>query len=66
MRIVFILIALMSFVSVVALASSNARTRSLKDAIGDDLIDGNWIYEDIKAGYKQAKKSGKPLLVSFR
>lgn len=66
MRIVIIVLALLSIVSAIALASPNAPSKSLKDAIGDDLIGGNWIYEDIKAGYAQAKKSGKPLLVSFR
>ena len=38
----------------------------LKTAIGDVNLDDGWIYEDIAAGYAEAKKSGKPLLVSFR
>ena len=25
-----------------------------------------WIYDDVEAGYATAKKSGKPMLVSFR
>ena len=25
-----------------------------------------WLYEDLDAGYAAARKSGKPLLVSFR
>ena len=28
--------------------------------------DGNWIYNDLAAGFDEAKKSGKPLLVVFR
>jgi hypothetical protein len=28
--------------------------------------DGHWIYNDVEAGFAQAKKSGKPLLVVFR
>ena len=27
---------------------------------------GEWIHEDIEAGYAQAKATGKPLLVAFR
>ncbi|MAG56038.1 MAG: hypothetical protein CMJ83_07090 [Planctomycetes bacterium] len=38
----------------------------LKEALGDDQVSGDWVYEDIEAGYAKARKTGKPLLVSFR
>jgi hypothetical protein len=37
----------------------------LKQALGDE-VSADWIYEDIEAGYAMAKKTGKPLLVTFR
>lgn len=36
--------------------------KALKDV---DLV-GTWIYDDIGAGYAEAKKSAKPMLVVFR
>ena len=33
--------------------------------LGDNVA-GQWIYEDVEEGFRQAKKTGKPLLVSFR
>ncbi len=38
----------------------------LKAVLGDVHLADGWIYEDIAAGYAVAKKTGKPLLVSFR
>lgn len=38
----------------------------LKDALEDDLVGAEWIYDDIGRGFKEARKQGKPLLVSFR
>jgi hypothetical protein len=66
----------LSIVLVAALAATLATTalraeeksshedlrRSLKDL---DLV-GSWIYDDIDAGFAEARKSGKPLLVVFR
>ncbi len=66
MRIVITAIALLSIASSVPISSQDESTRSLKEAIGDDLVGGSWIYEDIEAGYAKAQKNGKPLLVSFR
>jgi hypothetical protein len=39
---------------------------SLKAALGDVRVTEDWIYDDIEAGYLEAKRSGKPLLVAFR
>ena len=66
MRIVITAVALLSIASSVPLFSQDEQIRLLKEAIGDDLVGGSWIYEDIEAGYAKAQKSGKPLLVSFR
>jgi hypothetical protein len=37
----------------------------LKAALKDE-VKGNWIYDDAPAGFAEAKKSGKPLLLVFR
>jgi hypothetical protein len=66
MRMVFTAVALLSIASTVPIAAQDESTRSLKDAIGDGLFGGSWIYEDIEAGYAAARKLGRPLLVSFR
>ncbi len=42
--------------------NNEARRKELKDT---DLV-GKWVYDDIGAGYAEAKKSGKPMLVVFR
>ncbi len=48
------------------LAQESKKQNLLKDHLGDTGVHGSWIYEDIQAGYAQAKKTGKPLLVGFR
>lgn len=60
-------IILSGFVSTALLAIPAAAQDllELKKALSDTVSDG-WIYEDIEAGYAEAKKTGKPLLVSFR
>ena len=51
-------------------AASPARAQTAKESLKETLSDlevaGNWIYDDIPAGFAQAQKSGKPLLVVFR
>lgn len=37
----------------------------LRDVLNDQKYADGWIYEDIDAGYAEATKSGKPLLVCF-
>ena len=39
---------------------------SLKTALKDADLPGTWIYDDLNAGFAEAKKSGKPMLVVFR
>ena len=38
---------------------------ALQKALHDPAA-GFWIYDDVAKGYAEAKKTGKPLLVSFR
>lgn len=37
----------------------------LRQSLQDDC-DRSWIYDDVGAGFAQAKKSGKPLMIVFR
>jgi len=46
-------------------AQGSSKQDKLKKALNDD-VSSAWIYEDIQAGYKAARKTGKPLLVTFR
>jgi len=38
----------------------------LREALGDNAPAGAWIYDDLDAGYAEAKRAGKPLLVVLR
>ncbi len=38
---------------------------ALRNALHDKVADF-WIYDDVDEGYKIAKETGKPLLISFR
>ena len=39
---------------------------SLQKNLGDLELRGKWIYDDVDAGFAQAKKTGKPLMIVFR
>lgn len=32
----------------------------------DDQLAGTWVYDDIQAGFAEAKRTSKPMLVVFR
>jgi hypothetical protein len=38
----------------------------LKKNLKDNNVAEHWIYDDIAAGFAEARASGKPLLVAFR
>ena len=38
----------------------------LRTALKDTEVKGDWIYDDLDAGYAAAKKSGKPMMIVFR
>jgi len=48
-----------------AIPAQELKGKSLRRALKDKAA-GFWVYNDIQAGYDQARKKGKPLLVSFR
>ncbi len=53
-------IALLSFLLIVPAFAGD------EDPFKADHVGDGWIHEDIEAGYKQAKATGKPLLVAFK
>lgn len=59
----------MKHVALAALAVLLAPAQD-KDQLRRELRDGDlagpWIYDDVDAGYAEAKKSGKPMLIVFR
>jgi len=38
----------------------------LRTALKDIEVKGEWIYDDLPAGFAEAKKSGKPMMIVFR
>lgn len=46
-------------------AAQGFKGEKLRSSLEDTAADF-WIYDDLKAGEKLAKKEGKPLLISFR
>ncbi len=47
-------------------AKQEASKEALKVQLKDAEVPASWIYDDINAGFAEAKKSGKPMLVVFR
>ena len=39
---------------------------ALQTSLKDTGVQGPWYYNDLNAGYAEAAKTGKPLLVTFR
>ena len=57
----------MAIVAMAALAAlQQGPKEQLKTALKDSEVQGAWIYDDVDAGFAEAKKSGKPMLVVFR
>ncbi len=48
-----------------ALGGQDPKKEKLKADLKDDIA-GAWIYDDLPAGFAEAKRSGKPMLVVFR
>jgi len=57
--------ALLTLVVLPAQGENRQRNDELRSTLHDGVSPA-WIYEDIAAGYEAARKTGKPLLVSFR
>ena len=49
-----------------ALLAAPQDKEKLRTGLKDNDVKGAWIYDDLAAGYAEAKKSGKPMLVVFR
>jgi serine protease Do len=47
-------------------ASAQTKLDPLQYSLGDLEVRGPWVYNDLKAGFARARKTGKPLLVVFR
>jgi hypothetical protein len=60
------MLGLVAGLSLLAFAPQGGPKEQLKTALKDDAVKGDWIYDDLPAGYAAAKKSGKPMLVVFR
>ena len=52
--------------SAVPAVAQDAAKEQLRVALKDTEPQGSWIYDDLAAGYSEAGKSGKPMLVVFR
>jgi serine protease Do len=53
--------------ALLALQSSPKEDKEkLRAAMGDTTLAGAWIYEDVDAGFAEARKTGKPLMVVLR
>ena len=49
-----------------ALCLQEGSKEALKTALKDADIPASWIYDDLNAGFAEARKTGKPMLVVFR
>jgi hypothetical protein len=50
----------------VVAASSQDSNEQLRQGLKDTDVHRSWIYNDLDAGFAEAKKTGKPLLIVFR
>ncbi len=67
-RATFLAAAMLSVSAAITVSFAQQQDRATK-VLGDrDKVqrDGFWIYNDLTRGYEEARKSGKPLLVTFR
>jgi len=58
-------ISLAALACLVAASPQDSDKDRLRHALGDDLV-GTWVYDDLPAGYAEAKRSGKPLMIVIR
>ena len=47
-------------------AAAQSGKEDLRKGLKDMDLGGRWIYDDLEAGFAQARTTGKPLLVVFR
>ena len=56
----------LTLLALAAFSLQDGSKESLKAALKDTDLPATWIYDDVSAGFAEAKKSGKPMLVVFR
>ena len=49
-----------------AFRTQDSRKERLRVALKDVQPVGEWFYDDVKRGFAEAEKTGKPLMVVFR
>ena len=59
-------LALAAAVACLSVLSPTQDKDKLREALKDTDLVGTWIYDDLDGGIAEAKKSGKPLLVTLR
>ena len=59
-------LALLAVVGLAAAPQQAGNNEDLRKTLKDVDLVGAWIYDDLAAGYAEAKKSGKPMLAVFR
>ena len=59
-------IALAAVLLLAAAEVQDPAKQRLRDALGDNALAGTWIYDDVEAGYAEASRTGKPLMVVIR
>ena len=53
--------------TILAAGFTGAQDREhLKTLLKDAEVPASWIYDDVGAGFAEAKRTGKPMLVVFR
>ena len=53
-------------VLLLGLSSPAGDKEKLREAMGDTGLAGTWIYDDLDAGYAEAARTGRPLMVVLR
>lgn len=64
-RMLAISVLLGALVSLTPMSAQDAKDR-LREKLKDAAAGESWIYDDINAGFAEAKQTGKPMLVVFR
>lgn len=57
---------LLALAFLAVLAAPAGDKDKLRAALGDNGLVGTWIYDDLEAGYAEAARTGKPLMVVLR
>lgn len=55
-----------AYVAICGVLLAQQSNDALRKKVKDLELAGNWFYDDLEAGFKEARESGKPMLVVFR